>query len=356
MYENMSYEFILKRALDRVDSDIDKRQGSIIYDALAPCCMELSMLYTELDRIINEGFADTASREFLIKRASERGLKPYEATCSVVRGEFNIEIEIGTRFNLEEVNFYASKFIGTAGGLYIYELVCESSGEAGNIVGVLTPIENINGLGSAKITNILIYGEEEEPTEVFRKRYFESIENYSFGGNIADYKQKVMAIEGVGGVKVITATQSGEAGIVKLIVQGSDWEPISNVLKNNIKNIMDPAEGSAQGLGLAPIGHSVEVISADTNDVEFSALVTYKAGYEKAVVVQRATEELQKYIKELNANWAEVESIVIKRSRVWYILSELEGVENVENVKLDNKLSDLTLSTGELVGLGGLNV
>ena len=33
MYENQTYEAILRRMLERVPEQIDKREGSIIYDA-----------------------------------------------------------------------------------------------------------------------------------------------------------------------------------------------------------------------------------------------------------------------------------------------------------------------------------
>ncbi|MDF2651716.1 MAG: Baseplate family protein, partial [Paenibacillus sp.] len=49
MYETQSYAFILQRMLDRVPDDVDKRQGSIIYDALAPAASELAAIYIALD-------------------------------------------------------------------------------------------------------------------------------------------------------------------------------------------------------------------------------------------------------------------------------------------------------------------
>lgn len=36
MYENMTFSYLLQRMLDRVQGNVDKREGSIIYDALAP--------------------------------------------------------------------------------------------------------------------------------------------------------------------------------------------------------------------------------------------------------------------------------------------------------------------------------
>ena len=66
MYEDVTYEEILKRMLDRVPSDVDKREGSIVYDALAPAAVEIQLMYTELHAVLNEA----SIRAWL---ASERG-------------------------------------------------------------------------------------------------------------------------------------------------------------------------------------------------------------------------------------------------------------------------------------------
>ena len=66
MYEEVTYESILERMLEKVPDNMDKREGSIIYDALAPAAVELQLMYIELDVILKETFADTASRDYLL--------------------------------------------------------------------------------------------------------------------------------------------------------------------------------------------------------------------------------------------------------------------------------------------------
>ncbi len=39
MYEEMSFEAIMERCLGRVATSVDKREGSIIYDAIAPAAL-----------------------------------------------------------------------------------------------------------------------------------------------------------------------------------------------------------------------------------------------------------------------------------------------------------------------------
>ncbi|MEI3190366.1 MAG: hypothetical protein V8S38_12290 [Lachnospiraceae bacterium] len=73
MYENITYESILQRMLDRIPDDMDKREGAVIYDALAPAAVELQLMYIELDTILRDTFASTTTdRDCMVLRAAER--------------------------------------------------------------------------------------------------------------------------------------------------------------------------------------------------------------------------------------------------------------------------------------------
>ena len=128
MFENMTYENILKNALDKVPSSFDKREGSVIYDALAPAAAEIAQLYIDLDFILKQTFADTADREYLIMRANERGIKPYEASYTVGKGVFNIPVPIGSRFSIDIYNYTVTELISEN----TYKMVCETAGSSPN--------------------------------------------------------------------------------------------------------------------------------------------------------------------------------------------------------------------------------
>lgn len=132
MYEDQTYENILDRSLARVASDVDKREGSVIMNAIAPVSAEHTDVYIQLGNIVNNGYADTAVREFLILRCKERGIIPYEATKATLKGKFNMEIPIGSRFNLNELNYVATAFMESADGYFYYQMECETEGTNGN--------------------------------------------------------------------------------------------------------------------------------------------------------------------------------------------------------------------------------
>ena len=178
MYEDQTYENILDRSLARVASDVDKREGSVIMNAIAPVSAEHADVYIQLGNIVNNGYADTAVREFLILRCKERGIIPYEATKATLKGKFNMEIPIGSRFNLNELNYVATAFIESADGYFYYQMECETEGTNGNkFFGELSSIEYIDKDLTGELTELLIPAEDEEDTEALRTRYLNSFDS-----------------------------------------------------------------------------------------------------------------------------------------------------------------------------------
>ena len=60
--------------------NIDKREGSIIYDALAPAALVMGQQSLDMANVIKETYIKTASGEFLDYRAIEHGTSRYPAT------------------------------------------------------------------------------------------------------------------------------------------------------------------------------------------------------------------------------------------------------------------------------------
>ncbi len=206
MYEDRTYEALVKRALARVPPSLDKREGSMVFNGVAPSMAELAQLYIEADFIFKATYLLTAPREYLIKRASDRNMAPYPASAAVFRAEFNIEVPAGTRFSCEDLNFVVTARMepedDTPTGLS-HRVTCETAGNAANhYTGQLIPVEYVDGLTHAELVELLIPGDDEEETEVFRQRVLDSFQSQAFGGNQADYKEKVLAIPGVSAVKV----------------------------------------------------------------------------------------------------------------------------------------------------------
>ncbi len=354
MFEEKTFENILNDMLSNVNGKFDKREGSIIYDALAPAAIELSQLYADLDEILNQVFADTQAREYLIRRAAERGLEPYKAGFAVVKGEFDVMVGAGERFSLGTLNFETLEYLGEEKGYYFYSMKCETRGSAGNITGSLIPIDNISGLGHAAAVEILIYGEDEEETEAFRKRYFDSINNIAFGGNVADYKNKVKAFDGVGGVKVYRADKWKGAGTVKLVITSSQNTVPSEELIHSLKEAIDPVDYEGDGVGLAPIGHIVTVEGASSVNVDVRCRVTSDGS--NSDINDDLRLAFENHIKTLNEKWEDYENITVYISHIISCFLKVKGVKDVKEVYINSQNENLSIADDCIAMAGSLDV
>jgi uncharacterized phage protein gp47/JayE len=346
-----SYEAILNRMLERFPDWMDKREGSVIYSALAPAAAELNLLYEQLAWALDQVFADTAEREALILRARERGLSPLPAKAARVKGEFTpdtLEIPAGARFNLGVYNYYVD--IKIAPG--VYELICETKG-AISAIGDLIPIDHIPGLETATITEILILGEDEEDTEAFRTRYLNSFASLAFGGNIADYKEKVNEVQGVGGVKVIPHWDG--AGTVKLIIISSDYDAPSAELVEYVQTAVDPTVNAGEGYGIAPIGHIVTVEGAVFETVNLSAKLTLETGYSISDVLPAVHEKLDAYFLDLAKEWENLPNVIVRLVSIQALMIAVEHIIDVEDLTLNGLAKNLVIASNAVPKRGDVN-
>lgn len=356
MFETMTFANIMTEMLGQVNSPVDKREGSLIWDALAPAAAELAKLYQALEAVLQEGFADTASREYLILRARERGMSPRPASPAVALGLLDKETPIGSRFCCDRFNWrvvekLAAETEDKAGRYY---LECEEAGsEPNGYLGRLVPLEYVNGLSSAELVSIEIPGEDEESTESLRSRYLTGLLEQSFGGNRADYIEKALGIAGVGAVKVQAAWQGG--GTVRLLLLDDGFRAPAANLVERVQQLFDPLT-AGEGLGLAPIGHKVTVQGASGREIAVAAGLTLQEGYEAADVIGEVSRCIEVYFGDLSRQWADSEQLVVRISQLEARILELPGVLDVADLTLDGMGANLLLEPEEIPTRGGVSI
>ena len=331
MYEHITQERLLDESLEMVPKNIDKREGSILWDALSPHTIQLYQLYLAMEGMLQEMFGDTATREFLIRLGKDRGIIPYPATHAVLKGQFNMDVPIGSRFSLDTFNYTVTEKISSG----VFKLQCETAGETGNnLYGPLIPVEYMSGLTSAELIELLIPGEDEEDTESLRKRYLESFEALAYGGNRKDYIEKVHKLQGVGGVKAYRIRE----GIynVKLVILSSTYGIPTPSLLDSLQTAIDPVTNQGEGVGIAPIGHTVLIVGVteDKVNINFPTL-TLEDDLEWADVVLDVEQMIDDYLLELKKTWQESTQLVIRVVQLESRLSEIPGVIDVQNTTIN---------------------
>ena len=344
--DEMTFDYIMNRMLESVPDTVDKREGSIIYDALAPAAAELVKCYMELDVVMDETFVDTASLQYLMLRCKERGVAIQGETAAVIEGVFtpsNIELSAGLRFNCDEVNYVVTEKI-SAGH---YKLEAETLGTVGNkYTGLLLPIQTVNGLETAQIAAVLIPAEDGDTTDTLREKYYASIDGEAFGGNVADYREKVNAITGVGGVKVYPVWNGG--GTVKLTIIASDYTAPSSELISKVQTAIDPEQNHGEGMGLAPIGHTVTVTGAKYADLTITANVTFAAGWNWGNGKSQIVNAANAYLNELCKEWSENETTIVRISQIQTHLLTADCIVDIDGTTINGSVKNIELAADEI--------
>ena len=344
--DEMTFDYIMNRMLESVPDTVDKREGSIIYDALSPAAAELAKCYMELDVVMDETFVDTASLQYLMLRCKERGVAIQGETAAVIEGVFtpsSVELTAGLRFNCDEVNYTITEKI-SAGH---YKLEAETLGTVGNkYTGLLLPIQTVNGLETAQIAAVLMPAEDGDTTDTLREKYYASIDGEAFGGNVADYREKVNAITGVGGVKVYPVWNGG--GTVKLTVIASDYTAPSSELISKVQTAIDPEQNHGEGMGLAPIGHTVTVTGAKYADLTITANVTFAAGWNWENGKSQLVSAANAYLDELCKAWADSETTVVRISQIETHLLTADCVVDVDGTTVNGDTKNIELAADEI--------
>lgn len=347
MFEKYTYEKLLSDLLSPVPDNIDKREGGVIYDALSPTAVKLAETYIDLELLNEEMYADTASRASLIKRCAERGIYPLPATYAIIKCEFNKDVDIGSRFSYETWNFIITEKIDD----FHYKAQCEETGPI-NGKGDLIPIQYIEGLEYARFLEILVNGENEEDTEDLRKRYFESFNAQAYGGNRADYKEKVPQLQDIGGIKVKRVTETDRN--IYLTIINSTFDGASEELVRATQESVDPLDHTKEGYGIAPIGHKVLVQPVTQKLINIESNISFISGYSFEDLKTQIEKIIDTYFTEINRTWADNNNLVVRISQLETKILDLEGVLDIADTKLNGVPKNLTLLENEIAKRGTL--
>ena len=369
--EAQNYDYWLNLMLYNVPNDIDKREGSIIYDAVAHAAMVSAQQSLSLANIIRETYIKTAQGEFLDYRAVEHGTSRYEATNAEVKAKFNdddgnpVNVEVGDRFaNIAESPIFYTVIKANDDGTA--EMQAEESGTSANsYIGQVLPVTPNDNLAWAEITEVTIPARDEENDEHLRARLLNTNSWVAYGGNVADYLDMTSKISDVGATQVYPVWNG--AGTVKLVILNNDLMPASQTLIKKVKEEIDPEDNETQGYGLAPIDHQVTVVAPETFEVNITMNVTIAENANIDTIRTNIKASLEELFKSLRKDWSTIDSVTgrgykltVYRSKILSRVMTLEGVTNATMPQLNGKDEDLQLvftnTTSQLPVLGEVTV
>ena len=353
--QSMDFDYFLSLMLDQVPEDIDKREGSIIYDALAPSAYITAMVVLDFANIIKQTYIRTAEGEFLDYRAVEHGTERYGATYTEVKAKFlDIDgnaihsVNVGDRFASigEQPVFYTvTKINDDFTGLMVAE---ESGTRPNSYLGQILPVTPNDDLVWAEIIEISAPSRDAETDDHLRERLLSANSWINYGGNVADYLDMLSKIPEVGAGQVYPTWQG--AGTVKLVILDNNLKPASPTLVKQVKEAIDPEDKETLGYGLAPIDHRVTVVAPETLQIDVKTQIKLASGANRETVETAVKERLEAYFKQLRSQWNKIDanvgrgySMTVYRSKILSIIMMVDGVANADFPLLNGAENDIAL-------------
>ena len=367
-YMAEDYEYWLDLMLENVPDDIDQREGSVIYDALAPAAMVMAQQSLTRANIIKQTYIKTAQGQFLDYRAAEHGTGRYAATQTEVKAKFLDSdgnpinnVQIGDQFASigETPIFYTVQKINED---LTGELTADDPGTIANsYIGQILPVTSNDTLSWAEITEIVAPARDEETDDHLRDRLLRADDWIAYGGNITDYLAMLNKISEVGAGQVYPVWNG--AGTVKLVIVDNNLMPASTELVKKVKNIIDPTDNESQGYGLAPIDHQVTVVAPTPLTVNIAATVNIDGTHGADIVKAKIKTAIEEYFKLLRQSWNTIDpktgrgySQTIYRSKILSQIMMVDGVINASVPTLNGSDQDIALvfdnQTSQLPVLG----
>ncbi|MDF7682510.1 baseplate J/gp47 family protein [Lactobacillus sp. ESL0679] len=367
-FEEHDVDYYIEEMLDGVPDDIDKREGSVIYDAIAPAALVMAQENQRMAMIIKETYVRTAEGEFLDYRAAERGTARYAATQTEVKAKITdndgnglTNVQVGDQF----ASIGETPIFYTVTQIYDDLTVAMTADDPGTTpngyLGQILPVTPNDELSWAEITEIIAPARDEETDDHLRARLLGSDDWIAYGGNIADYLAMTSKITEVGATQVYPVWNG--PGSVKLVILNNDLMPANQDLITKVKNLIDPTDSEAQGYGLAPIDHQVTVTAPTALTVDIATNIQIDSQHSADAVKQQINDQLTEYFKNLRASWNLIDpktgrgyAMMIYRSKILSQIMQIEGVMNATIPSLNGADSDIKLvfdnSTSQLPILG----
>lgn len=355
--EDQTYENILQRMLDALPADLDKSEGSFIYDALAPVAAELARAAIWAQEVLRRGFAQTTFGQYLDLRAAEHGLtrRPaVKATGQVVfTGTPGTVIPSGTKVSTVGSEAAPAIFFVTTQEVTIGQdgsatanIEAVEAGSKGNVAAgaiklLAQPIGGVTGVINPVPTT---GGADEEDDASFLARFLQRVRQPGTSGNKADYINWALEVPGVGGVQVIPLWNG--PGTVKVVLLGTDKKPASAEIVQAVQNYIDP--DPAMGEGKAPIGASVTVAAATPVAINVSATVVLTG----TKTIQEVQAAFEKALDEYLASIAFTSDPSVRYVKIGSLLLDTEGVQDYSNLLVNGGTANIAVGLGEVAVRG----
>lgn len=342
LFEDVTPEQILERILNRMDTDLQTREGSYAYDQAAPIAWEIWRQLMTLDELIDAFYVGPESGKYLDDHARLFAMARREGTRAEAElkltGRSGVTVPAETAFFTEaglEFRLASDAVIwnGSAvGRLKAAQVGSRYNVAAGSVTQILRTIPGLEKFESSPAEG----GTDPETDAALFERIDEHRKRPPTSGNVVHYREWALSVDGVGAVRV-TPLWNGP-GTVKVLIAGYDRRPVDDAVVAACAEYIESQR---------PVGADVTVASAQAVPVDIAINVVLSPGASLDGVQEAFVSKLDTYLSAI----AFEENIVYTR-RVGALLLGVDGVVDYSMVTLNDVHGNLILD-GDSVPIPG---
>ncbi|MGE5627837.1 MAG: baseplate J/gp47 family protein [Solirubrobacterales bacterium] len=328
-------------------TDVDVGKNSLIYNALMPCCYELSYQSLMLDEAVKMVFAQLAVEngysDYIDLRCAEQGLSRKTATTATgtikVTGIAGYTLPAGalvsTVLGLTYKTDAALTLVDTTG--YVNITANESGSGYNAAIGDICKMP-VAYEGITSITNeeAIVNGYDIETDEELYNRYLTKIQKSATSGNAKEYEDWALSITGCGAAKAHPLWNGN--GTVKVVVANSNKAAADSTLVNAIAAYIETVR---------PIGATVTIASV----VEVAINISMTLQYDTAYTLDDVKTNIQNAVKDYLYSVA-LNTTTISYNKILAIIMDADGVNDISNLLINSGTSSITINDGQVAVIG----
>lgn len=369
-------ENIMNRMLNKVPSDIDKSEGSFIWDAQAPVAFMLSEAALWAQELLRRGFASTAASDHpdirsaeLDLRTAEHGITRREAVASsgsvVFTGKAGTTVPAGTYVATpadEGSGESSVEYVTTSGvtlndvGFGTATIRAVTPGSSGNVPADVIQLMMTSVSGVTSVTNPepTRSGTDTESDQSLLERFYAKVRSQGTSGNKAQYMQWANEIAGVGGVEVAPLWKG--PGTVGLYLLDTDKRAASPDIVDAVQQYIDPSQ-DGQGEGVAPAGPVITVMPAAEVAIDISVKVqrTQEQPSTMDEIRKLIEDGVRAYLQQIAFNRKDP---LVRYTRIAAVLLDIPIIVDYSDLTINGhtEQQNIEIGSGQVAVLGTVSV
>ena len=344
MFEDRTHENLKNEILNSYNLDIAKNEGTFLNEIASGSALAHASIYSVLEKLLSIAFIKDSYGDSLDKRVEEFGVKRKEGTRAMgyvtFAGIDDTQIFRETPLTYGGLSYFVvsvEEYTTISDGSARILIEADEVGSEYNLPSNVELSCDIDGVERVYGYTPYYTGTNPESDDELKERFFYIQAHKGTSGNVDDYINWALQVDGVKNVKVIPLWNGN--GTVKVIVMTKNNRNVSPEVVEATKEYIESKR---------PIGANVTVTTPRVLDIQISA----KVEHEKYVDLDSIKAQFRDYVDEYLVNAVSE----ITYTKIAGILSKIDGVIDYSNLTINNGTRNIKLVTDQVGSVGTITL